>query len=81
MQKNFLQNTSTIIQRRIKAIMWTKYNEVLCCKHKFEKEQNYLCEKFITCSGYDVSLYKPASTDSTHQQLRQSVMHALQLRI
>ena len=80
-QQNLLQNASTLIQRRIKTIMWSRHNEVLCCKRKCERERMTLCEKLITCSGYDVYLYTPVSTDYAHQQIRQSVMHALQLRI
>ena len=79
--QNLLQHASTIIQRRIKAIMWAKHKEVLCCKRKYENERKDLCEKIITCSGYDVYLYTPASTYSAHQQIRQSVMHALELHI
>ena len=81
MLQNLLQTASTLIQRRIKNIMWAKHNEVLCCKRKYERERKNLVEKLITCSGYDVYLYTPASNDSAHQQIRQSVMHALQLRI
>ena len=79
--QNLLQHASTLIQRRIKTILWAKHNEVLCCKRKYERERKNLVEKLITCSGYDVYLYTPASNDSAHQQIRQSVMHALQLRI
>ena len=80
-QQNMLQNASTIIQRRIKGIMVSMHNEELCCKRKSEKQRKNLCEKLITCSGYDVYLYTPASVDYAQQQIRQSVMHALQLRI
>ena len=80
-QQNLLQNASTIIQRRIKGITVSMHNEELCCKRKSEKQRKKLCEKLITCSGYDVYLYTPASVDYAQQQIRQSVMHALQLRI
>ena len=36
-QQNMIQKASTVIQRRVKAIMWHFHKEELSCKRKFKK--------------------------------------------
>ena len=79
--KNMVQKASTLIQRRIKAIMWNFHKEEICCKRKLKKERTDLCETKLLCHGFIAYLYTPAGPENALQQIQQSVLHALQLQI
>ena len=80
-QKNMIAKACTVIQRRVKVIMWHSHKEELSCKRKYEKERINLCEIKINCFGYDTYLYIPSDRHHAVLQIRQSVKHALQVKI